>query len=90
MYWVYILYSKKIDKFYIGSTSNIQNRVEFHNSDYNKIWSRRGKPWELVFSHTFDTNTEALKAEKHIKRQKSRTYISKLINEGWKYKLMPR
>ena len=84
MYWVYILYSERIDKYYIGYTSNLQNRLEFHNSESNKIWSRRGKPWELVFSHQFDTKREALQAEKHIKKQKSRDFISKLINEGWK------
>ena len=84
MYWVYILYSEKIDKYYIGSTSNLKNRIEFHNSEYNKIWSKRGKPWVLVFSHTFETNKEALAAEKFIKKQKSRTFILKLIDEGWK------
>ena len=83
MYWVYILYSTKIDKYYIGSTSNLNNRLEFHNSEYNKIWSKRGKPWEMVFSHKFATSTEAIKTEKFIKRQKSRTFISKLIDEGW-------
>ena len=84
MHWVYILYSSRIDKYYIGSTSNLQNRIEFHNSEQNKIWSKRGQPWEIVFSHQFETSTESIIAEKFIKRQKSRVYISKLIEEGWK------
>ncbi len=84
MYWTYILYSEKIDKYYIGYTSNIQNRLDFHNSDSNKIWSKRGIPWKMVFSHKFATSTEAIKAERFIKKQKSRTFISKLIDEGWK------
>ncbi|RUA30101.1 MAG: GIY-YIG nuclease family protein, partial [Bacteroidetes bacterium] len=35
MHWIYILYSQKIDKYYIGSSSNVQKRLEFHNSEYN-------------------------------------------------------
>ena len=31
----------------------------------------------------FDSNTEALKAEKKIKKQKSREFIQKIISEGW-------
>ena len=84
MYWVYILYSERIDKYYIGATSNLQNRVNFHNSDFNKIWTSRGKPWELVFSHKFETHKDAFAAERFIKKQKSRVFILKLINEGWK------
>ncbi len=83
MYWVYILYSEKIDKYYIGSTSNLQNRVEFHNSAKNKIWSKRGQPWEIVFEHVFESKKDALKAEKFIKKQKSRKFIQKLVNDGW-------
>ena len=87
MYWIYILYSDKIDKYYIGYTSNIHNRLEFHNSEYNKIWSKRGKPWKLVFSHQFDTKKEALSAEKFIKKQKSKKFISNLIETGWSQSL---
>jgi putative endonuclease len=84
MYWVYILYSEKIDKYYIGATSNLKNRFDFHNSDYNKIWTKRGKPWKLVFSHKFETHKDAFGAERFIKKQKSRVFITKLITEGWK------
>ena len=84
MHWIYILYSKKIDKFYIGSSADVDKRLAFHNSDYNKIWSKRGQPWEIVFRHKFQSKKEALMAEKFIKNQKSRTFIQKLIEEGWK------
>jgi len=84
MYYIYILHSLKIDKYYIGSTSNIEKRLSFHNSERNKIWSKRGQPWSLVFSHEFQTKREALSAEKFIKKQKSRAFIEKLIRNGWK------
>ena len=84
MYYTYILYSEKIDKYYIGYTSNLENRLEFHNSEKNKIWSKRGQPWEIVFSHKFETSTEAISLERLIKKQKSRSFIAKLIKCGWK------
>ena len=81
-YYVYILYSDSIDKYYIGYTSNLENRLQFHNSkEYNKIWSKRGIPWEMCFSHEFDSKQEAIKAEKRIKNQKSRAFIVKLIDK---------
>ncbi len=83
MYYIYILYSKTIDKYYIGSTSNVENRLAFHNSARNKIWSKRGQPWENVFEHEFESKKQALKAERFIKNQKSRKFIQKLVNEGW-------
>ncbi len=77
MYYIYILYSKTIDKYYIGSTSNVENRLAFHNSARNKIWSKRGQPWENVFEQEFESKKQALKAEGFIKNQKSRKFIQK-------------
>ena len=79
-YYVYILHSSTIDKYYIGQTSNIDNRLKFHNSlEYNKIWTKRGIPWKLVYMEKCDTRSESLKREKYIKRQKSRSYIEELV-----------
>ncbi|WPR75430.1 GIY-YIG nuclease family protein [Algoriphagus sp. NG3] len=32
MYYVYILYSSKTDKYYTGSTDNLASRLKHHNS----------------------------------------------------------
>jgi len=80
MYYVYILYSSKIDKYYIGYSENPQKRIEFHNSKFNKIWSKRGQPWELMLTLKFDNKSEALRSEKFIKRKKSRAYIEAVID----------
>ncbi len=81
MYFVYILHSKSINKFYVGYSENPTKRLEFHNSDLNNIWSKRGKPWELVANFSFQTKTQALKAEKFIKKQKSTQYIISIIQQ---------
>ena len=75
---VYILYSKKLDIFYVGSTSNLEDRLIRHNTGRSKF-TKPGTPWELVYTKNYDTKSAAMKAEIYIKSQKSRIYIEKLI-----------
>jgi putative endonuclease len=82
-HYVYILYSDKIDRYYIGKSSNPQSRLDHHNSNYNRIWTKRGKPWRILNRIEFENNTEASKAELFIKKQKSRKFIEKIIRDGW-------
>ena len=83
-FFVYIIYSDSIDKFYVGQTQNIDNRLEFHNnSQKNNIWTKRGIPWVLKTTISFKSRTEALIAEKFIKKQKSRKLIQEIIQNGY-------
>ena len=77
--FVYILYSEKISKYYIGNTHDIDLRIERHNTCYyeNK-WSAKGKPWKLYFSIECKDSTQARKVENHIKKMKSKKYIENL------------
>ncbi|WKK82990.1 GIY-YIG nuclease family protein [Marivirga arenosa] len=84
-FFVYILFSSKINKFYIGYSQNPEKRLEFHNSTLNKIWSKRGQPWELKTTIPFKSKTEALKAERKIKKLKSKAIIKDIIENGWKH-----
>ena len=83
-YFVYILYSKSIDKYYAGKSENPTIRLNYHNSDSNKIWTKRGKPWESKTSIEFENEAQATKAERFIKKQKSRMFIEKIVSKGWK------
>ena len=78
MYFVYIIYSKKKDGFYIGYTANINSRITKHNSG-TTISTKSGIPWKLIYSEQYVTKTEAIKREKAIKKKKSRNYIEYLI-----------
>ena len=81
-HFVYILYSPSIEKYYIGYSEHPERRLEFHNSELNKIWSRRGQPWRLECVFLFSSKTEALKAERFIKNKKSVSYIRMIIEKG--------
>lgn len=66
MYHVYILLSLETNKFYIGSTSNLANRLRRHQFVYSKA-TKAGLPRELVYTEKFLSKTEALKREIEIK-----------------------
>jgi len=75
----YILFSSKLNKYYVGSTTDINRRIEDHNRGKEKFTSK-GTPWVLVYSETFDELSVARKRERQIKKMKSRKYIESLIN----------
>ena len=78
MYYTYILYSSTIDKYYTGYTSDLKLRIERHNSSWGK-YSSKGIPWQLVYSETYATKSEAIKRESEIKKKKSSKYIESLF-----------
>ena len=54
MYFTYILFSKSLNKYYIGSTSDIQERIRKHNSNH-KGFTGKTNDWELVYTEKFDS-----------------------------------
>lgn len=78
-YFVYILKSKKSSKYYIGQTTNLKRRLFQHNNGKSKS-TKSGMPWELVYSEDYATLSESMQRERHIKSQKSRIFIEKLIS----------
>ena len=79
--YCYILYSTKLDKYYIGSTPDIERRLMDHNRGKEKF-TKTGLPWVLRYNEIFDTLAEARRRELEIKNQKSRKYIERLICSG--------
>ena len=78
MFTVYIIYSHLIDKYYVGYTSDLQKRLQDHNSGISTFTSKAGD-WVLKYQKQFNTRALAMKYEKEIKRKKSCKYIEWLI-----------
>ena len=78
MYFVYILYSTDFDKYYIGSTQNIESRLVKHLSQHSGF-TGKAKDWTIVYSEELPNKTSALKRELEIKKWKSRKMIEALI-----------
>jgi putative endonuclease len=65
-YFVYILKSDNFERYYIGQTSNLQNRLKEHNS--KKVFSTKPfSPWKIIHFETFTTRTEAIQREHFLK-----------------------
>ena len=80
MYYVYILWSENWQRFYVGSTGDLADREERHNSGRSKA-TKGGIPWVLVHSESFATRAEAVRREREIKAWKSSARIRQLIEE---------
>ena len=64
-YFVYIIYSKTLDRFYTGQTENLQDRIFRHKNSGSKS-TKSANDWELKYSEQFDTRTAAIKRETKI------------------------
>ena len=78
MYHTYILFSRIRDKYYVGSTSELKERLRKHNSNHKGFTGGIGD-WDYVYTAKFETKNEALKYERQIKKWKSRKMIETLI-----------
>lgn len=56
-YFTYILYSRRLNKYYVGHTNNLERRLLYHNSGYNKS-TKSGLPWELVYKEEYESKEE--------------------------------
>ena len=80
MHYVYIIYSKQIDKYYIGYTANLDTRIDKHNKPH-KGFTGQSQDWRLVYTESFAEKSNALKREKEIKSWTSRSKIGNLIKK---------
>lgn len=80
-YYVYLLQSKKTNKFYVGYTSNLKKRLAQHNNGENQS-TKSGRPYELVYFEGFKHKKDALIREKKLKHhgQGIRRLKERLIN----------
>ena len=79
--FLYILFSNKINKYYVGSTNDLERRLYEHNIGHS-VFTKTGIPWTLVFSKPFDTLENARQEERRIKKCKSRRYIENYVNSA--------
>jgi putative endonuclease len=79
-FFVYIIYSEKLDAFYIGQTMDIDQRIREHNQVFFKNSSTsKSDDWKLFFSLKCTSRKQAILIERHIKRMRSRKYYSDLL-----------
>jgi len=78
MAYFYILFSEKNNKYYVGSTDDLERRFSEHNRGQTKS-TASGRPWKLVFKQEFVDTLSAKRLEIKIKSWKSRRIIENTI-----------
>ena len=79
MNYVYILFSKTLNQFYIGETVDIEDRLKQHNSSfYDSAFTKKASDWILYHFIDCVNREQARKIEAHIKKMKSKAYIQNL------------
>ena len=79
MFTVYIIKSEPSGRYYVGFTSNIDDRLKHHNSNATKSTKGKG-PWKLVYQEQFSEKRAAWLREREIKSYKGGNAFKKLIN----------
>ena len=77
-HYVYILQSLKDGGYYVGETSNVEARLEFHNNGFQRSTKSR-KPFIIILVEVYPDRSAALKREKEIKSWKGGIKFKKLI-----------
>lgn len=78
MYCVYVLYNKKLEKRYIGFTSDLRKRIKTHN-DGKVSFTSKGVPWQLVYYEAFCNKSDAQEEERFLKSGKGRECLKHLF-----------
>ncbi len=71
---VYILFSQNKNRFYIGFTSNLEERVIRYNQK-SKGFTGSTNDWRVVYTENYVSKEEAHKRELQIKSWKSKLKI---------------
>lgn len=74
MYAVYILYSERSSRYYVGQTTDMKDRLERHNQGRSKS-TKFGIPWSMVLQREVSSRSEAMILQKQIKKRGAKRYI---------------
>ena len=75
MFFVYILYSERFDKYYIGQTDKLDGRIIRHNKGLEK-YTKKYLPWIVILVIEKDTRSEAVRLERKLKNLSRERLIS--------------
>ncbi|MCF8367050.1 MAG: GIY-YIG nuclease family protein, partial [Bacteroidales bacterium] len=80
-YHFYILHSATNDKLYIGHTSQLEERLQKHNSNH-KGFTGNSSDWQVVYKEIYETKAEAYARERQVKAWKSRRRIKEMVEKS--------
>jgi putative endonuclease len=79
-YYVYVLFSKKDHKFYIGSTSDLKKRLEKHRAGLVDATKNR-LPVIIIFYEAYLNKYDAIRREDYFKTTKGKRTLRNMLKE---------
>ena len=79
-FYVYILINFDRTKTYVGFTENIERRLKEHNNG-KSTYTRKHKPWGILYIEEYREKEEAIKREKYYKSAAGRRKIKILLED---------
>ncbi|MBI2475777.1 MAG: GIY-YIG nuclease family protein [Candidatus Taylorbacteria bacterium] len=76
MYYVYILKSLKDSSKYIGTTTDLKNRLQEHN-DFETVSNKSKAPYWIAWYCAFIEKTQAYDFEKYLKSSSGYAFTKK-------------
>ena len=77
---VYILFSESHNIHYTGFTSNLIERFQSHNKYSTKGFTKKYRPWTVVYVEFFINKKAAMNREKFLKSGAGRNFIKSLLS----------
>jgi putative endonuclease len=78
MFFVYVLYSEALNRYYVGQSANLVKRMTEHLAGLARF-TCAAKDWELVFVQCVSDRRDAVLLERRIKKAKSRKTIERFV-----------
>ena len=80
MFTVYILFSKQLQKYYVGySSKNAQDRLKEHLCNH-KGFTAKAKDWNIIYKIEMNSKSEALMLERKIKKRGAKRYLNEIAS----------
>ncbi len=77
-YEVYVLLSEKDGSRYVGSTGNLDSRLQQHNKGRSRA-TKAHRPWRVIHQEEFLSRSSAVKRERFLKAGAGRRELKKIL-----------
>jgi putative endonuclease len=81
---IYVLYSEKSDRLYIGYTTDLVTRFSFHNIHSKKGFTIKYRTWKVIHVEFYPSKAEAMQRELALKSGQGRYWIRNEILKNMK------
>ncbi len=76
---MYVLYSEKSQKSYVGCSRDVAARLQEHNAG-RVTATRNGRPWTALHTEQLENYTEARRRERYYKSGAGRRRLAKIFD----------